>query len=538
MKAITTADPIEAPRIVAHHGGMHSLFSSHSEHSDEKEQLSWLPSLTFPAPPVRPTSALPATRHVHVVNVAGDGLPSHSTRDTEVRSGEESDTAVSRAATAWRCLTDRRPRTAGNAAGSVESISHGSGTAVISPASRAPFNSSAARFLTTSTARHARAASPERRAVSASSSSPSSSPCPSHSIKGYGAGFVSSDGRFPRSRRTKPSPGSYRTAQQLECAHINRRHHASLASAAFHSANHDGQHLPPQPSQPRVATPPATATATAAHSPPSVPFVSPYFLRRSSPAPTAYQQSEQSSAQTVRAASIGSAARPAPFGEQRGMQGEPTPSSASYSPLWQVTRPSSSNAASVHFTSLTQRMQQQHTASAVQQAHDTQSGDGDRATEQPRPHSAHLIRSTRQHSPSSSLHPPLSSRATALGGRLSYGIADSPSPAAYNVRLDSSRPYAPHYSFAPPVTPSPASGVSALLVTRGGPGLTNNLTRAGRAAEKERWALHCHPETDTATSEQPTPTRSWSASAGLSVSESTSLTGDHSFHFNHRHVWL
>ena len=493
-----------------------------SSSSDEKEQLSWLPSLTLPAEAARSASALPAARSVHVVNVGSPpslALPGDTAADGD---------GPAHVATAWRCMSDRRPLTAASASMPCKDAF----TSALS--GRAPFNTSATRFVSQSTnAASTRPSSPSviaaqpataahfssaSRSVSRSASSFSlldSDSCPSYSPKGYTAGFASSSRRFPRSRRSRPSPGSYDPARQLDCAQ---------------------QHSRPI-SQPRAAS-----AARTAPSPPSVPFVSSYFLRRPTPAPTAYWQ--QPASRSVRAASMGTAERPAPFGEPARLNGELLPSAASYDPLWQATRPSSSNAASVHFSSLTQRMQPQQPVTVAQVLRPQAVDDGRAA--QHRPHSAH------------SLHRPRSAHTAAAvagtSGRLSYGVgsARTPSPAAYTVRLDSSRPHAPHHSFAPPVTQPPADGVAALVVTRGGAGLSHNLTQKGRAAERERWTVQCRPASTASEAEQrPSHTGSisslansgrklsdWSSSAGLSQSDSTAVIGHQSFHFNHRHVWV
>ena len=522
--------------------------------ADEKEQLTWLPSLTLPAS-TRSASALPAARRVARVDVdACVGVGGVGPAVTEM-----ADTTAAHSSAAWRAISDRRLRSAAVrpapnhsamatavAAALMADLSSGDESA-----HRAPFNSSAARFAMESARQSGRTDSSVRRPATAqhsshSASAPVDSPapvpppsftCPSYSRKGFGVGFASSTGRFPRSRRSKPAPGSYEPSQQLQCAHSDTRHHAALASAAFHSANHFGRCLPPQPSQPRVAS-----AAVTAQSPPSVPFVSPYFLRRPTPAPDTYQR--LTAAHAVRAASIGNAARQAPFGEQPSRLAEPSPSAASYDPLWQVSRPSSSNAASAHFASLTRRMeqpQQQQHAAIVARALHSQRVHNDSTQAHCRPDSGHQRRSQPHKPPSTASHAPQPARFGAVSGRLSFGAsgAVSPSPAAYNVRVDSSRPHAPQHSFAPPSTQLPTGGVAALTVTRGGPGLLHNLTKAGRAAEKERWLSH-QPATDSTSNERPISSsgRNGVAGAGLSVSDSTDPTKQKSFHFNRSHLWL
>ena len=548
-----------------------SLFASVA-YSDEKEQLSWptLPSLQLALPhsSTRPASALPAQSRIPVVNVGAPHSSSSASPHATLLAGHMTCAAAvadSHAATAWRCLSDRQPRIAAVSVASPPA-------AAVPPSSsdsstRAPFNSSALRF-TPQSANSSRQPQHSPAACTSASASPFSSPSsafstfslcaasssPSHSSKGFGVGFVSAAPRFPPSLCSRPSPASYHT----EAAHVVSQHHAARASAAFHSANHDGRHLPPQPSEPRVAasqlTAVAAAGAIAAPTPPSVPFVAAYHLRRPNPAPNAYCPLPQPStaALTTKAASMGVAARQAPFEAELG-RAEWTPSSVSYSPRWQSTRPSSSNAASVHFTSLSQRMPTPHTqheraATTLSNTRQPQSADAGRTrhgAQQRRPHTAGLPLPPRTAHKSAALHTaPAAARSWLPGPCGGNSGLLSPSPADYTVRLDSSRPHAPQHSFAQPKPLPPPQGVAALLVTRGGPGLGHNLTSTGRAADKQkRWQRYSQPTDAPAPRERGCSAGSGSDSSqqggvALSHSDSSSLTAHHSFHYNCRNVWL
>ena len=333
---------------------------------------------------------------------------------------------------------------------------------------------------------------------------------PSFSRVGFGVGFASCADRFPRTRRRSPGPVAEWTALQQPKAEeeATAAHHWALASAAFHVANHDGQHLPPRPSRPRTA--PACTRPTA----PSVPFLSPYHTRTANPPPTRYQPDQShTSLHPTSSAGLSTAARETSLFLVSPSSSPSSPSPTSYDPQLSTVRPRPSTAASTHFASLAERDGQLTATTVANGARRLASvGQADDCGHHEQGGSALHVSYSLVHRPytatlpsvpSSSFHPP--QLPVDRWGRAASSLSSSsPSPLSYrtDAAFNAVTHSAPAHSFASP--------------TRA----------AGGARERQSLAVKSRS--------------SWSGSGirALSVEEEGGhLSGHRSFLFNHRQLY-
>ena len=377
--------------------------------------------------------------------------------------------------------------------------------------------------------------SKETGAAVTSSSFTSSSP--SFSRLGYGSGFVSSTRRFSPTRRRSPGPGSFNPTTLPSSSP-----HQSLTSAAFHGCNHDGQHLLPRPSRPRTA--PSTSQVT----PPSVPFISPFFTQRPNPGPPAYFPTATLPGLPSRVGGSIALNRAERSTSLVAPSSADVPSPTAYDPSLAFTRPRPSSASSVQFRSLAERPFLSYPLTS----HEILTGNPPLSTPFT-PHYSHseVHRPFTSSSPSSlpsppstaAFHPPMLD-VDRWGRRSSEGSVTSftPSPLSYRPETASHvvDHTAPAHSFARPRTTS-ASG--------GGPHASPALRKGHVLApspDDRSWESPAIPSGHGQLPPQPkrdSSRKDYCKSslptlvAGLTVKE-TDIRDHRSFLLNHSHVWV